>query len=387
MVNLSENSSVLDAGVGPREIASWLEWRGWTLSSSLGSIAERWSKSESSVIIPLQPSSPDFQLRWTEMLTSLGRLFSLDPDGLLLAVGRDGSDVAEFRAAGDIDDSLPLGDASILIDSLRRAMQAAANSAIQPRSYFGHSIPDGARNFARNVRMGLTRRGSYVIPVISPVPILREDDPDDARLFDDAFHQPFSRSAMLQLAEGIAELRNLTHSAQSPARSEIAASVSRGVSAELCDSIASLLETQSVESLAVAFSWAERLPISHAPDPVSIEQGSVPLIRQIGNYLRGEPVIGAQTVIGYVKRLDRGEDDEVGRVTLRILDGDKARNVTLELDDQRYQTAGEANTSRQLISANGILHREPGRMLRLSDVSSFELVQGALDFEQESASD
>lgn len=385
MASMSQHASPPGAGVGPREIASWLQWRGWTLASSLEPIAERWSKSDSNVIVPLQPSSPDFQLRWNEMLNALGRFLGLDADGVLLAVGRDGSDVAEFRAAGAIDDSLPLGDASLLIDCLRRAMQAAANSAIQPRSYFGHSIPESARSFARNVRMGLTRRGSYVIPVISPVPILREDDPEDAKLFDEAFHQPFSRSAMLQFAGGMAELRRLTHSAKSPSRSEIAGSVSRGVSAELCDSIAGLLEAESVDSLGVAFSWAERLPIGHAPEAVTVEQGSVPLIRQVGQYLRGEPVIGAQTVIGYVKRLDRGEDDEVGRVTLRILDSDKARNVTLELDEWRYQTAGEANTSRQLISATGILHREPGRMLRLSDVTSFQLLEGTLEFDQESS--
>jgi hypothetical protein len=384
MDNLMQQPAILDSGIGPRQVASWLEWQGWALASSLGEVAERWSGADVSVIVPLQPSSPDFHLRWNELLSSLSRHFQLDTGGILLAIKREGSDIAEFCASGAIDDSIPLGDATVVIDSLRRAMQAAANSAIQPRSYFGHSIPDTARGFARNVRMGLTRSGSYVIPVISSLPILREDEPEDARLFDDVFYKPFARSAMLQLAGGIAELRRLTHSEQSPSRSEIAQSVGRGVSAELCDAIAGLLETQSVESLRVAFTWAERLPVNDAPASVMVEEGAVRLIRDVGNYLRGEPVVGLQTVVGYVKRLDRGEDDEVGRVTIRILDSDKARNVILELDDQRYHIAGEANTNRELISATGILHREPGRMLRLSEVASFHLLERSIDLDQSS---
>lgn len=57
-------------------------------------------------------------------------------------------------------------------------------------------------------------------------------------------------------------------------------------------------------------------------------------------------------MIGFVKGLDRGEDDEVGRVTLRVLDNDKARNVTMELNDTEYHIAGEADAGwlRQLVS-------------------------------------
>lgn len=109
-----------------------------------------------------------------------------------------------------------------------------------------------------------------------------------------------------------------------------------------------------------------------------LESGSLDLVRQVGSILRGEPVVGPQTVVGYVKRLDRGEDDEVGRITLRILDNDKARNVTLELNDEEYRIAGEANTDRRMVSATGVLHREPGRALRFSEVKLFHML-GSLD--------
>lgn len=92
-------------------------------------------------------------------------------------------------------------------------------------------------------------------------------------------------------------------------------------------------------------------------------------------FLKGEPIVGRQTFVGYVKRLDRGEEDEVGRITLRALDNDKARNIAMDLGDADYHVAGEANTDRRMVSATGVLHREPGRALRFSEVSDFRLVE------------
>ena len=41
----------------------------------------------------------------------------------------------------------------------------------------------------------------------------------------------------------------------------------------------------------------------------------------------------------------------------------------------RKTDSGEANTDRRIVSATGVLHREPGRALRFSEVSDFRLVE------------
>lgn len=358
----------------PADVTEWLRLHGWTQAGSLADIAQRWQSGGAGVVVPMLTSSPDFSLRWSEMLRRLADSFDTDEVGILLAVTKAGSDIAEFRASGQIDDSLPLGDASTLIDSVRRAMQASANSALQPRSYYGRILPDAARDHARNVRMGQTRPGSYIVPVISRLPILRPEDADDAVLFEGTY-QPFARDAMLRLAQGLTELQELTHRPAPPTGSQITEAVGRGVSSELCDAVASTLETESITDLDVSFTWAERLPTTAAPEAVRLGGGSIENIRHVGRFLRGVPVIGPQTVVGYVKRLDRGEEDEVGLVTLRFLDNDKARNVTLNLSDDEYHIAGEANTDRRMVSATGVLRREPGRALRLTDVSDFHLLE------------
>ncbi|WP_334172608.1 hypothetical protein [Sinomonas sp.] len=372
---MTDNAMLTNQTLQPVDVTEWLRIHGWTQTASLGDIAQRWQNDRSGVLVPMSALSPDFTLRWSEMLKRLADSFDTDPAGVLLAVAKAGSDIAEFRASGHIDDSIPLGDASTLIDSVRRSMQASANSALQPRSYYGHSLPDAARDYARNVRMGQTRPGSYIIPVISRLPILQPDDADDAVLFEDVTYQPFARSAMLKLAQGLTALHDLTHGTTAPSGSRITEAVGAGVSSELCEAVANTLEAESVTNLSVAFTWAERLPASSAPGSVNLESEAVPLLRFVGSVLKGEPVIGRQTVVGYVKRLDRGEDDEVGRITLRTLDSDKARNITIELNDADYHVAGEANTERRMVAATGILHREPGRALRFTEVDDFHLLE------------
>jgi len=369
-------SEEITRGVVPADVAAWLELQGWTRVAALGAVAQRWQREDAQVLLPTSGASPDFRLRWNEMLSALSARLDTDPEGVLLSVAKAGSDIAEFRASGDIDDSLPLGDAATLIDSVRRAMQASANSALQPRSYFGHSLPEAAREHARSVRMGQTRRGSYVVPVISRVPILQPDESEDAVLFESVTYQPFVRTAMLKLAQGLSALRELTHEESLPPRSQITSSIAAGVSFELCDSVASSLETHSIANLAVGFSWAERLPIASAPEAVSLDAGAAYLVREVGNVLKGEPIVGRQTIVGYVKRLDRGEEDEVGRITLRALDHDKARNINMDLDDAAYHVAGLANADRRMVSVTGVLHRESGRALRFTEVSDFHLLEG-----------
>lgn len=373
--------------VMPADVTAWLRVHGWSLAGSLMSgettdevgptaIAQRWENDANRLVVPTLPTSTDFTLWWTEMLNSLAQALDTDTSGVLLAISKSGSDVAEFRASGLIDDSLPLGDASTFIGSVRRAMQASANSTLQPRSYFGHSIPDAARDHARNVRMGQTRQGSYIVPVISKLPILEPVLDDDAMLFEDVAYQPFARSAMMRLASGLKAIRDLTHGVSEPSRRNITEAIGEGVSSELCDAVASTLEADSISELTVSFSWAERLPTSSPVHRVELEGGSVEMVRAVERFLKGEPMVGRQTFIGYVKRLDRGEEDEVGRITLRALDSDKARNITMDLNDEDYHVAGEANTDRRMVSATGLLHREPGRALRFTEVSDFHLLDG-----------
>ncbi len=297
------------------------------------------------------------------MIGSLAVATAKSPDSLLNEMAHEGSDIAEVRASGvDLaDGSVPLGDAEVLISSVRQAVTASANAVVQPRSHFGHSIPKVAREHGRSVRMGQTRRGSYIIPIISRVPILDSLDGEDERLFDDAGYEPFPRQAMRRLASALTVLRDMTNQGRVPSGQEINESVGEGVSHELCSAVAATLETHSVTNLDIAFSWARRLPVRNQPSTITFEEASSTVVRDVAEHLRGRLIVGEQTLAGFVKALDRDEDDEVGKVTIRALVNDQPRLVHLHLDAGRYEVASRANNDRVPVLVTGRLVREPGK--------------------------
>src|SRR5277367_2601542 len=94
----------------PNEVTEWLSIHGWTRTATLGDIAQRWQNEASGlVLVPMLVTSPDFSLRWSEMLNGLAQSFNTDPATLLLEVKKTGSDIAEFEVPGQTDDSIPLG--------------------------------------------------------------------------------------------------------------------------------------------------------------------------------------------------------------------------------------------------------------------------------------
>ncbi|NGN93179.1 hypothetical protein G5C66_10580 [Nocardioides sp. KC13] len=364
-------------GATPTDVTAWLRWRGWRQTGRLGDVASRWKSDRHTVVVPLLVEAPDFGLRWAEMLRSLSAAAGTDEAGVVLAITKSGSDITELRAVGarSIDDSMPLHDAQTLIAEAHRALLASANAAIQPRSYFGHSIPERARDYSRQVRMGQTRRGSYIIPIISRIPILAAEDADDEPLFAGDFSLPFARLAMLRFAQGLTTLGEMAYGESVPGRREMNEAVDAGVSYELCDAVAKTLRTESIDELDVSFTWAERLPAPGAPARVGIEQEAVPVIQRMSEYLKGERIVGTQTIVGYVKALLRGEDDENGKVTVRAVDNDKARDITMRLDPDSYDVAVHANNERKLVSVTGELERDPGGTPRFLSVAEVRLLE------------
>jgi hypothetical protein len=144
----------------------------------------------------LQPTlrdASDYDLRVSQMLRSLASWSQRSVEAIVEEMIHEGSDVTEWRANGlhAHDFSVPLEDGLNLVQAVRNVFIAAANAAIRRRGYFGHSTLKAAREHAYAVRMGQTRRGSYVIPIISRVPGVVEQTDGQGRLDVEVSAQPF----------------------------------------------------------------------------------------------------------------------------------------------------------------------------------------------------
>ncbi len=355
---------------------AWLESNGWHNLNPGGRRLSLWRRENEEVAVPLLTGAPDLTRRWLDLVTRLAALERSTPEDVQRGIVNQGSDINEWAAnhAEDIDYTIPLSALHTLTGTVKASVIAAANATISPRGYFGHSIPHQAREAADHARAGQTRHGSYIIPVISRLPV--EGPMRDGMLHLDVALQPYARQVLGTLASALTTIHQLAVDAgQRPSKSTINDSVAQGVSHELCSAIAESLESPSIDHISVNFKWAKALRWNRTDAELVFPAEAGEVVRGMANDLRNSPVVGEQIILGYVRHLDRGEDDEQGRVTLRAPLGGAQRSVRLYLPDAWYHVAGEANLERRTVRVRGQLERTSGRMWEFKKVEDFGIVE------------
>ena len=359
----------------PNDANAWLASHDWSRVNPESRIAALWHRGTSEVLVPLNTDASDFGRRWTEMLASVSQAHKTSPSSLSTAFVQEGADVCEWAASHPrlIDHTIPVSALHTLSGTVRTSIVAAANATLQPRGYFGHSIPHQARQAADKARAGQTREGSYVIPVISRLPV---DPPTPIGTFDlDVALQPFERQVMDTWSRAMSAVHDLAVQGSSePTTRHVNDSVGVGVSHELCAALADALEAPAIGEISVSFKWGRAIPWHREETDLTFPSEAGEIVRQMANTLKGSPVVGEQRIIGFVRDVHRGEDDEEGRVTLRAPQGGSQRSIRLNLSDQQYKIAGTANLERRTVYVLGTMERSSGRMLEFTDVREFGIV-------------
>lgn len=354
----------------PEDAVSWLENEGWTRISSADGPASLWKRGAFEILVPQTPSASDFPRRVRELLDAVAKAEHRAPEDVGEEIAREGVDVADWRASGDsYSDSIPLADGVELVRGARDALVAAASARIHRRGYFGHSVPQIARDQALQVRMGHTRRGSYVVPIISPH-IPRPIDSVDEDLFDVRLAaEPFPRQALVTLATGLDALHRIViQSERLPSAREVNESVGEGVSYELSNAVKKVLSGLSVESLDITFSWARRSQLPVAASHITFPREALNALNEVTNSLRGSGIVAEQSVVAFVRRMSREKGDPMGQVQLRSATG-QGRLMNAELPPEYYERANEAHIADKAVVVRGRLHKEAGRTWRFDSVS------------------
>jgi hypothetical protein len=359
----------------PEDAASWLAYHGWERVRSRSNVAALWRLGDNEVLQPISSQTADYYRRWSDMLSSLSRFAAKSPEALVDEMLYEGADVCEWRASVGITDStIALEDGHRLVNGARNAFIAAANATIHRRGYFGHHTTKAAREHARAVRMAQTRRGSYVIPIISRVPGATTTSEDERGRFDiQVSSQPFERRVMVQLAEALQAIQELAVGTRRPPPSMriLNERVANGVSHELCSAVADVLTTDSLGDLGVNFSWARRLPTRSDVRRVELPRSSAPIIKNMAEHLRGSEVVAEQTLYGYVRGHVHDRDEDTGDVTIRAAIGTRERLVRMTLDRTRLHQALMAADELRPVYVTGTLVRDPGRIWQFATVSEF----------------
>jgi hypothetical protein len=318
-------------------------------------------------------------------------------DGVIdLADGRSNGIATAYQAWADViqitafhskfsNGSLPLTDGIKILESTKKIIEAAALSAIEPRSFYQGPRFHKARNYLEKVRVGQTEQGSYIFNIISPLD--SEEDVDAHGLEDDSFERRVVKTlfrALSNLGTAAESIEDLTNA------------VEQGISGNLCNAIAEMGGSEEELDFSFRLMNSPSLPLStDIPREIIFPANALPKIRKLGSQLRKRKIIPGNHIFlapahreenihylalkpdstqieGFVVRLEWLGGDRKAKVTILASIENESKEVVVELNKKNYSIAFQANLEQAPVTCSGLLMSEEGSLI-LRDVQDFHI--------------
>ncbi len=327
--------------------------------------------------MPLNAQASDYPRRIRNFVEDLAQERGSTEEDVVQELLYIEDDVIDFIVT-DADNSISLKEATNILEGARALAIASACSAIKRRSYHGsRRRPERARRFADAVRMGHTRRGSFVIPIISPVHSDQTTVLDQEQQTLDLVGESnfFPRRATGMIADTLKLLHDLAVNPEhTPEYKELSRAVVDGLSADTCAATAQILKAAGNAGVKVSFNWAVTSP----PPRVGAEQLSFPAeaiepIKDIENSLRSGVQVDDTVLYGFVSSLERDQGEPMGTVKVRAIINGRTRPVSVTLSEPEYHIAAEANDLRTRVIVAGTLATAANGTLAMRHVDSFQI--------------
>lgn len=339
----------------------------------------------SSVVLPKDPRSPDYQRRLDE---SIGILTSI----LGVTIGQLAEKVASIRAdlflvrvdQPMLDGTIPLGQATHLLQGIEKMIRAAATTAANPWHTHRGRLPRGVNEFMeQDVRMGHTKSGSFIVTVVARLD--DEDTPGKSRQSMEAAADspqqrdaadevpvPFARRVMTTLSKGL-DAAHRHANKDSAAFLALDEAVAAGVSLPLIQALNELGASETLRSLDLSFNWSvTEPPPADVPESIVFNRQEFQVLSDVEEQLIRivEPV--TETIMGQVQSLERaepGEDD--GDNGIAVISADvrgQLRRVHVPLSGSDYDWAIVAHHQKLVYTVTGTLRKEGRRWVLSGEV-------------------
>lgn len=363
----------------PLEMAAYLRAKGWRKEADLDGKGSLWllavpDVEEFDVTLPLKRDLADYALRMGELLRTLAVAESRSELEVLRDLVTTTADLVRVRAPSHSAENgtLPLDQAVSFVERSRDMMLSAACAALEKRAFYAKRKPQQAMDYLRQVRMGQTEQGSYVLTILSPVP--PELKAAQGELLPTEPAEPYERHVTRTLVAALAALDEAARSAaMNGDMAPFTEAIGRGVSANLCDAVVGLAEVSLGDALDVQVSWSRTRPVEDkTPARVRLGSDSIPIIEEAARHFRDATPIEDFEVEGFVTRLDRGPSATEGDVTVEGIVEGHMRRIGMRLGPNTYSDAVRAHDDRLKVKCTGDLTKM-GRGYRLESPRHFEV--------------
>jgi hypothetical protein len=355
----------------PAAVSAYLRSTEWELvggNDFWATFRKQFESDEVILEVPLKGQAPDYPRRFRELVDDLRKVERRTTDALVRDIRSSTNDVLRLRLFGN----LPHGRISVeegarAFQKTRDLLLAAACAAVEKRPVYSRKKFLDATGYVNRAQFAPAESGSFVMVVETTVP--PELEPDQQRMHVDedpaADAEPFNRSVGLTLARATGAARRIIDQVSvTNSVGSIVDAVAEGVSSNLCEALAGLVDPDLSRSLEIRFRWAAtRLPKLPVPKQVVFESSVSPFLTTIARTLREQVNIDEFEFVGPIYKLTSSSPELGGEISVAMVEPWRGRKVKVVLDARAYQQATLAHGAGQWISLEGELTRVGGSMV------------------------
>ena len=255
--------------ISPAALSAYARATGWTRTESYGDSSDVYVSDElPEIILPRTQRLGDYANVVSQLIDIFAEAAGTDELSMYRDLVTADRDVIRVRAAEGSDGAVSVSDGIDLVCGARDMVLAAACSLNDPRPVYRAGANREAMDYVRNIRLGQTEQGSFVINLLTPV----VSPPMQQSLIPDLEHDdPIERKMTRRLVSALRAARHATEQTMGGKVDAFLQAVDNGVSANLCEALVKLIEP--FEALDVSLTWARTRPMNTPPGGLSFWQG------------------------------------------------------------------------------------------------------------------
>ena len=345
--------------VSPAALSAYARAEGWSKTESYGDFSDIYvADGLPEIILPRTENLSDYASVVSTLIEIFARVADVDELTLYRNLVTADRDVIRMRAADSDDGTVSMNEGVDFVRGASEIILAAACSYYRPQPLFRAGANKDARAYLRQMRLGQTEQGSYVVTLLSPVvppPMQLTIDPRPEELPDDSVERRITR----HLASSLKAARQAIEGTVGGESDAFAEVVDKGVSANLCEALDTMIIPFS--SMDVSFVWARTRPLPKAREVIRFSNDDAPILREAARALRQRGPRHDESLVGFVNILNRTEDQEEGQIRLKAEIDGQMHSVNAVLDQSEYVRAIQAHAEQATVIAEGDLERVGNR--------------------------
>jgi hypothetical protein len=338
--------------ITPAALRAYVIFEGWKPLESFGEFGEVYTRSEEDasnkeLIIPVTTAIADYASTVGQALRYIALFENRDKLAVYSDLAKADRDVIRVRApASDEDGSIAIDPGVELVQHARDLLASAACAAFDTRPAYHLGKVQQAEGYMRRVKLGQTEQESYVITLLAPMPPVLAL-PAQIPLWPSLDQEPFERQVTRMLAQSLHSAHDaVVESNRGDGLKAFVSAVSKGVSANLCEALASIIDRS--EGADVSVTCARTRPTPVPRDRVTFGRADSEILKEAARQFRLREPRRDERILGYVTDLHRAEDETEGRVTVKTIIDGRARSLGMVLSKADYEIAVQANVKQLL---------------------------------------